>query len=146
MNEVVANLPPPVSLPRGSWYMLEAVCQNPAPWTTTVLTTRAARLWSKLHKANPATTEEYKFEKRLFKSEGESDVAFAVRVEARDDAFEAWQQAPLFLTVNAKEKAVIEKGLAWALKNREKVWPQNNDLILAILTTFDVDADDEDSE
>jgi hypothetical protein len=144
MNDVVASAPTPtISLPRGSWYLLEGVCQKPAPWTTTVLTTRAAKLWSKLHKANPAISGEYKFEKRIIKQEGESDSAFATRVDASGEAFDAWQRDPLSLPISAKEKATIEKGIAWALKNRDKTWPENNDLILAILTTFDASADDE---
>ena len=144
MNDVVPTTTPTVSLPRGSWYLLEGICQNPTPWTTTVLTMRAARLWSKLHKANPARVGEYNFEKRLPREDGESEGAFLARAEKSADAYETWQKELLPLSINAKEKTAIEKGISWALKNRDKVWPQNNDYILAILNAFDAGADDED--
>jgi hypothetical protein len=135
----------PVTLPRGAWYLLEGVCQTPAPWTTTILTTRAAKLWSKLHRANPAKSGDRNFERRIIKNEGESDIAYANRVDGFNDAFEVWQNESLSLDISKKERTTLEKGIAWALKNRDKVWPANNDKILAILTAFSIE-DEEDDE
>lgn len=144
-TEAAAAIDHAVTLPRGAWYLLEGVCQTPAPWTTTILTTRAAKMWSKLHRVNPAKVAGCNFEKRVIKQEGESDIAYANRVDGFNDAFEVWQNEELPLDISKKERATLEKGIAWALKNRDKVWPQNNDKILAILTAFSIE-DEEDDE
>lgn len=138
-TEAVPTIPTPVSLPRGSWYLLEGVCQNPTPWTTPILTVRAAKVWSKLHKANRAKTDAHNFEKRLIRAEAESESAFSSRAEAFTEAFEDWQNAALSLVLTKHDRTTLEKGIAWALKNRDKVWPQNNEHILAILTEFEVE-------
>jgi hypothetical protein len=144
MNDVA--IPSTVTLPRGAWYLLEGVCQNPTPWTTTVLTTRAARLWSKIHKANPAKNDDgLRFDRPMLRTEGESEFSYQTRAVSFNDAFDSWQQSGLELSISAKERSTLEKGVTWALKNRDKVWPQNNDHILAILTEFDADDGDDEN-
>lgn len=142
-NEVIPV--PPTKLSRGAWYLLEGVCQNPGPFTTPVLTVQAAKVWNKLHKANRAKTVDFNFEKRLPRNDGESDSTFAARADTFTEAFEIWQASDLELVLTKRDRATLEKGIAWALKNRDKVWPQNNEHILAILTEFDIEgADDAD--
>lgn len=148
MSTEVIPTTPPTKLSRGAWYLLEGICQNPAPFTTPALTVQAAKIWNKVHKANRAKTDEFNFEKRLLRAEGESDAAFAVKADTFTEAFEAWQASDLELVLTKRDRTALEKGIAWALKNRDKVWPQNNEHILAILTEFDIEgADDaEDAE
>lgn len=133
------------TLTRGALYLIEGLLQTPTPFNTTVLTHRASKLWSRLRRENKpkAMIEgvEVNLEKN-FTRDGRSEEEFAKYRLARDEAYLAWQDEQTTIDLTKKEEAVVTTGIAWAIKNRDKVWPVNNQHIAAILDAFQLTEDE----
>lgn len=135
-----------LTLTRGAVYLIEGLLQTPTPFKTTVLTHRAAKLWGKLRKLNKCEAtvdgEMTNLEKAYAKG-GRSDEEFARYRLARDDAYQTWSDQEITIELTKKEIDTVTTGIEWAIKNREKIWPQNNNHVAAILDVFDVTDEEE---
>ncbi len=125
-------------LTRGAVYMLEGLLGVGVAWPGEKNTKRANKLWGKLHRLNPCEKDGIKFAKSSARPEGMTDLQWQTEVVRRNDLFDAWQDEPFALDLTQRETALLHTGIEWAIKNRDKVWPQNNQHIGAILDAFDV--------
>lgn len=130
------------ALTRGAVYLLEGLLQLPTPWSGEKKTRHATKLWSKLRRLNPCEKDKIKFAKSTVRPEGLTDLAWQTEVIRRADLFEVWQDEAFALDLTSRESALLHTGIEWALKNRDKTWPQNNQHIESILDAFDI-GDDE---
>jgi len=137
----------PHKLTRGALYLIEGLLQKTEPFTTPVATRRAARTWLKIHKFNPAKQDDIDFEEQLIRATGDSDIQWAQRQVDRNKLWKAWQESEATINLTAKEvKLLVGTAIKWALKHRDKVWPENNLHVLSILEAFPDVCDDDDDE
>jgi len=147
MSEIpVAPSPVPYTLTRGAWYLLEGLLQTATAFPNThLMTKRVNHLLRRLKRENkPISIIDDKtidHSKPQVRENDISDLKWQQFAVAMGDAFSDWKEQPLTLDLKRKELAVLEIGIEWALKNRDKIWPENNEYILCILEAFDDDED-----
>ena len=127
---------PTFTITRGAAYLLEAALQRPDAFTTTSATVRAARAWDKIRKLNPCKDSTFNFEKGVLRPEGVSDADFQKTQLAFSDAFDKWQEEEITVELTEKLRVACVSGINWAVKNRDKLWPRNNNHVLSLLVAF----------
>ena len=131
-----------IDLTRGAAYLLESLFQRHEPFTTPTATVSAAKAYGYMRKVNPATHKGFSFEKTFIRTKDETDIDWAIKQDAHSSAFKEWQAETVVLEMGDKRRDLCRTALYWALKNRDKVLPQNNEHVLSLLTGFEI-ADDE---
>lgn len=131
-----------IDLTRGAAYLLESVFQRHEPFTTPSATVSAAKAYGYLRKMNPAAKNGFNFEKNIIRTKEETDIEWAIKQDTHSADFKAWQAETVVLEMGDKRRDLCRTALQWALKNRDKVLPQNNEHVLSLLTGFEI-ADDE---
>lgn len=114
-----------ISLTRGAAYILEGVLQEVGPCTTPNKVVKWSKLWQKLRRENdrkiavPGVAAKVDFERTFFKDDGEAPEAFQRRVQAHNDAFDAWKDEPLTLTVTEKQYDTARAALKWVHEHQK---------------------------
>ncbi len=134
-----------IDLTKGAAYLLESIFQRHEPFTTPAATVSAAKAYGYLRKVNPASKDGFSFEKSIIRSKGETDIEWATKQDAHSSSFKEWQSETVVLEMGDKRRDLCRTAINWALKNRDKVLPQNNEHVLSLLTGFEI-ADDEPSD
>lgn len=148
-------------LTRGGLYQITQAFKRPEAFPKSGTARRALRLAKRLRAENVPKGKiadvEYDFSKPFSRLPDETDVQWSQRQLAFGDAWDKWQGEETEITLNLREKALVEKLVRWALKDRtsaKAIWPTNNDHILSVLDAFpavtvvegDEDDDDEEEE
>jgi hypothetical protein len=133
-----------IDLTKGAAYLLESIFQRHEPFTTPAATVSAAKAYGYLRKANPAKRT-FDFEKATIRAKDETDIDWTIKQDAHKTDFLAWQSEIVVLEMGDKRRDLCRTAIQWALKNRDKVLPQNNEHVLSLLTGFDI-TDDESSD
>ncbi len=140
-----------LALTRGSLYILEACMQDPGPCTTPAKTVLWARVWDKIRKLNDRTLKVswapkgIDAEKPYYREEGETDVTFGKRKEEIEEAFKAWKDEPITLTLNDKYRDACREALKYVTTQRDKartkmeITLHSADLLIAFGLTEEVD-------
>lgn len=134
-----------IDLTKGAAYLLESIFQRHEPFNTPAATVNAAKAYGYLRRSNPPTRGGFNFEKATIRSKDDSDIDWTIKQDAHSTEFKAWQAEIVTLEMGDKRRDLCRTAIQWALKNRDKVLPQNNEHVLSLLTGFEI-ADDESSD